>query len=134
MFIIDIAEDAYANVNELIHEECTSPVCFREGQNITSVLFYIKIFIIDILTYLFIATFILENMNKDVEPCENFYQFACGNFMSKENVSNDIDMTSTKIIETQLQTQFSDDMKSEIKVNDLEAYNKMKQHYRNCMN
>lgn len=38
---------------------------------------------------------ILENMNLDADPCENFYEFTCGGFINKTRLSDTQSTTGT---------------------------------------
>ena len=35
------------------------------------------------------ASEILQNMDENVNPCDDFYQFACGNFIKKTAIPDD---------------------------------------------
>ena len=47
------------------------------------------------LFWLFKASSILENIDESVDPCENFFEFSCGNFVKNQRIQDD----QTKISE-----------------------------------
>ncbi|XP_071042056.1 endothelin-converting enzyme 2 [Parasteatoda tepidariorum] len=81
------------------------------------------------------ASRMIEKMDPSVEPCDNFYQFACGNYLTRNTVPDDHYLKST------IQT-MQDDMYITLKkiiempasLNDSEAILKVKKLYASCMN
>ena len=74
-------------------------------------------------------------MNQDVDPCDNFYTFVCGNFIKETNIpdaSNIIDTFS--IAQTIISTEMFSEVIAEIEPTELDAFKKTKTYYRNCMN
>lgn len=37
----------------------------------------------------FLAAEVLKSMNRNVDPCDNFYEFVCGNFLKETNIPDD---------------------------------------------
>ncbi|XP_022176698.1 membrane metallo-endopeptidase-like 1 isoform X3 [Myzus persicae] len=80
------------------------------------------------------ATILVESMNKSVDPCEDFYQFACGNFaklhkIPKTAVSNDrfieVDSSMLVLVRDFLERDDVEDEPSSI--------SKSRRLYRSCM-
>ena len=71
---------------------------------------------------------ILNNMDPDVEPCYDFYKFACGGFQTKYDGTKSIDMVEN--VDLQLRTII--EAKSE--PNELKPFTLVKNLYRACMN
>lgn len=44
---------------------------------------------------LLLASRILDKMDPTVEPCDNFYEFACGNYLTRNTVPDDHYLKST---------------------------------------
>lgn len=82
---------------------------------------------------IFLADEIIKSLNKTVDPCDNFYDFACGGFTNSPfnnlsaNFINNIDDNSMeeklKIVVTE-----------PIKPNDLKCANHFKKFYESCKN
>jgi predicted metalloendopeptidase len=54
------------------------------------------------------AALILQNLNQSVDPCEDFYQFACGGFVERTDIPNDRTRMSTfSVLGDELLTQVS---------------------------
>lgn len=80
------------------------------------------------------SAIVLKNMDSSVAPCDNFYKFACGNYVKKTVIPEDKSTISTyafvrDIVATQLYSIFEDE---EIG-NDLEIFRKVKEYYTLCM-
>ncbi|KAG8189071.1 hypothetical protein JTE90_025501 [Oedothorax gibbosus] len=81
------------------------------------------------------ASRMLDKIDPMIEPCDNFYEFACGNYLSRNTVPDDHYLKST------IQT-MQDDMYVTLKKlierpatsNDSEAILKVKKLYTSCMN
>ena len=74
-------------------------------------------------------------MNLDVHPCENFYQFACGNFIKNEIIPDGVDRISTsKYASYHIINEIYRELMEEIKETDLGLVKKVKAYFQNCFN
>ncbi|KAG8189068.1 hypothetical protein JTE90_025500 [Oedothorax gibbosus] len=81
------------------------------------------------------ASQILEKMNPMVEPCDNFYEFACGNYINRNTVPDDHYTKSTmQTMEEDVYVTIKKMMERPVTSNDSEAIIKVKNLYTTCMN
>jgi len=88
---------------------------------------------------------ILSSMNAEVDPCDDFYQFTCGNWMNENVIPDDksristFDSISKKNINV-LRNSFEGDYKTNEKLteeqqsNDKQTFNQLKNIYESCIN
>ncbi|XP_011689066.1 PREDICTED: membrane metallo-endopeptidase-like 1 isoform X4 [Wasmannia auropunctata] len=81
------------------------------------------------------ASQVIKNMNPDVEPCDDFYKFACGGFIESTIIPDDkywVTTFSAMIddIEKQLRLSIEQDSPS----NELKPFKLAKNFYKSCMN
>jgi predicted metalloendopeptidase len=38
---------------------------------------------------IFLANYLLESIDESIEPCENFFQFACGTWLRNNRIPDD---------------------------------------------
>ena len=82
-----------------------------------------------------LASSILENMDQSVEPCDDFYKFACGNFLKNTIIPDDKTSVNTfSIISDKLQKQLRASIEEESKPGDPRAFKIVKTLYKSCMN
>lgn len=79
------------------------------------------------------ASHILNKMNETVEPCEDFYNFACGNFM-KETIKSDDKVDSFSVVHELVQEQLRSSISERIDANDSAPIIMVKKLYNACMN
>lgn len=81
------------------------------------------------------ACMIIQNMDTCVDPCENFYEFACGNFVKYRPMPDDKSTVNIPhSISDQLETKLRIILEDENSNNDVRAFKLAKKLYRNCMN
>ncbi|KAJ8668512.1 hypothetical protein QAD02_010175 [Eretmocerus hayati] len=81
------------------------------------------------------ASSILSNMDLDVEPCDDFYKFACGNFLKNTVIPDDKTSVNTfSVISDNLQKQLRSNIEEEPKPGDPRAFKLVKILYDACMN
>ncbi|XP_014207874.1 neprilysin-2-like [Copidosoma floridanum] len=81
------------------------------------------------------ASSILENMDPTVEPCDDFYRFACGGFLRDTMIPDDKTSVNTfSIISDKLQKQLRASIEEESKPDDPRPFKLLKTYYQNCMN
>ncbi|XP_014207883.1 neprilysin-2 [Copidosoma floridanum] len=81
------------------------------------------------------ASSILENMDPTVEPCDDFYRFACGGFLKNTIIPDDKTSVNTfSIISDKLQKQLRASIEEESKPDDPRPFKLLKTYYQNCMN
>lgn len=78
---------------------------------------------------------LLRNMDLSVKPCNDFYNFACGNFIKKAKISHDKTYVNTfTIINDLLQEQLRLAMEEPIGENEPTPFKSLKKYYRACTN
>lgn len=81
------------------------------------------------------AAHVLEYMDQSVNPCDDFYQFTCGNFLKKTNIPDDkSSVTSFSIISDMLQEQLRSMIEEPIRADEPHPFQLTKKLYRACMN
>ncbi|KAJ8918489.1 hypothetical protein NQ315_008186 [Exocentrus adspersus] len=81
------------------------------------------------------ASRVLEYMDASVDPCDDFYEFTCGNFLKKTNIPDDkSSVTSFSIISDTLQEQLRSMIEEPVSRNEPKPFQLTKKLYRACMN
>ncbi|XP_074031085.1 M13 family metallopeptidase neprilysin 2 isoform X2 [Leptinotarsa decemlineata] len=81
------------------------------------------------------ASRVLEYMDPSVDPCDDFYEFTCGNFLKKTNIPDDkSSVTSFSIISDVLQEQLKTLIEEPINPHEPKPFQLTKKLYRACMN
>lgn len=90
---------------------CTTPGCIRAASNA------------------------LDRMDSSVDPCDDFYQFSCGQFLEKTTIPDDkIYVNSFGIVGDLLQEQLKSLITSPVSETDIEPFKMVKNLYLACMN
>lgn len=92
-------------------EVCSSPICESESQNI------------------------LAKLDESVDPCENFYHFACGSFINNSVIPDDksqIDVST--LLDQSLKEQLNDILNTTITNDDIHPFACSKKLYQACLN
>ena len=83
---------------------------------------------------IFPAAQILENMNQKVDPCDDFYSFACGGFESKYVIPDDkSSVTSFTLIGDEITAQLRDIIERPINESEAEPFVRQVMLQRECI-
>ncbi|KAK4879929.1 hypothetical protein RN001_008075 [Aquatica leii] len=78
---------------------------------------------------------VLENLDETVNPCDNFYQFACGGYIKSRKIPDDQTIISTlSEINTLVINQLNSIVKEPINATEPATFKLAKQFYNVCMN
>lgn len=81
------------------------------------------------------ASKVLKYMDETVDPCEDFYQFACGSFLKETNIPDDkSSVTSFSVITDQLQDQLRTMIEEPVHEEEPQPFQLTKNLYKACMN
>ncbi|XP_078040555.1 M13 family metallopeptidase neprilysin 2 isoform X2 [Augochlora pura] len=81
------------------------------------------------------ASRILKNMDTEIEPCDDFYDFACGGFLEATNVPDDKTIVTTFTeISDNLQNQLRASIEEKSPPNEPKPFRLAKNLYKACMN
>ncbi|XP_015600086.1 neprilysin-2 isoform X3 [Cephus cinctus] len=81
------------------------------------------------------ASKILESMDPNVEPCDDFYQFACGGFLKETTIPDDkVSVTTFSVISDKLQEQLRLSIEEESSPHEPKPFRLAKNLYKACMN
>ena len=83
----------------------------------------------------FLAKSLLSNMDTNVDPCDNFYEFACGGFVKKTEIPEyKQGVTAFTVLDNVLKKQLNKILAEDVQPNELRAFKLVKNCYRSCMN
>jgi predicted metalloendopeptidase len=81
------------------------------------------------------ASSILKNMDPAVEPCDNFYKFACGQFVRNTLIPDEKStVNSFSTVTDELQEQLRTVIEEPISPQDKKPFRLVKNLFRACMN
>lgn len=81
------------------------------------------------------AAAVIDNMDQSVNPCDDFYQFACGNFLKQTVVEEDIaSQTPLNAIEGSIQKKLLKILTEPIQPNEQKPLKMAKLFYKSCRN
>lgn len=85
--------------------------------------------------YHFSASAILKNMDKDVQPCDDFYRFACGSYLRSHVIPDDksSDYYVFSEIQEQLSNQLRQSVEEPISSSEPKPFIVVKTLYKSCM-
>ncbi|KAK0074956.1 hypothetical protein PV325_007594 [Microctonus aethiopoides] len=80
------------------------------------------------------ASEIINNMNSSVNPCDDFYRFACGTFLHKTSIPDDkVSVNTFSVISDQVQEQLKKSIGEPIMPDDTKPIKLVKNLYKSCM-
>lgn len=81
------------------------------------------------------ASQILNSMDSSVEPCDDFYSFACGNFVKSTYIPDDkLTVDQFNSLADQIDIQLRTIIEDEIDPNESKVFSLVKKMHRSCMN
>lgn len=81
------------------------------------------------------ASKMLEQMDSSVEPCDDFYSFACGQFVEDTIIPDDkVSVNAFSVISDKLQEQLRTIITAPIEDDEIEPFKMVKKVYVACMN
>ncbi|KAE8748157.1 hypothetical protein FOCC_FOCC005160 [Frankliniella occidentalis] len=81
------------------------------------------------------ASYLLKTMDLDVDPCDDFYQYACGNFIRTTNIPDDkTSITTFSKINDDLTEQLRNVIEEPMTSSDPMSFGVAKKLYKACMN
>ncbi|XP_032593275.1 neprilysin-2 isoform X3 [Drosophila grimshawi] len=81
------------------------------------------------------ASTVLKKMKPEVEPCDNFYEFACGAYIEDEKIPDDkVSISTFSVISDKLQEQLKDIITAERPDTEPKHFRLPNLQYRACMN
>jgi len=81
------------------------------------------------------ANSLIQNMDSNVDPCEDFYQYACGGFLERVRIPDDQSSRSQfGIIDDELEEQLRDILESNVTDDESKVFQQARDQYRACMN
>lgn len=81
------------------------------------------------------ASRILNAMDSSVEPCDDFYQFACGKFVRETYIPDDkLTVDTFNRLADQIDIQLRTIIEADIAANESKVFKLVKKMYKSCMN
>ena len=84
--------------------------------------------------YVYTAAEILQNMDKSVDPCQDFYAFACGGIEKKFIPEDSTQLDLHSVINDKVNQQLRSLVEKPIKEEEAEPFKLAKMFYRSCIN